>query len=102
MPHVKKLTEADIIRLIREEWELKLKSLAEDADIDFSVKLPVNGKVAKEESLVISPGLKVRHKKSHLRYTVVSVSKKDCVLRTPEGKDFLVDAAKMEKNYEVD
>lgn len=102
MTNVKKLTEADIIRMIREEWELKMRSLAEDADIDFSVKIPVKGKSAKEETIVISPGLKVRHKKSHLRYTVVSVSEKDCVLRTPEGKDFLVDAAKMEKNYEVD
>jgi hypothetical protein len=102
MQEIKKLSEADIIRMIREEWEAKLKNLAEEVGIDYAVKIPSKGKVPKEEIPVLSPGLKVRHKKSQIRYTVISVNNEDCVLRTPEGKDFLVTAKKLEKNYEVD
>jgi hypothetical protein len=106
MSKTKKLTEADFIRLFREEWQAKMQKLSEDSDIDFAVRVPGEkggkGKSSFEEVPVISPGLKVRHKTSKIRYTVRSVSEKDCVLRTPEGKDFLVDANKLEKEYERD
>lgn len=48
-----------------------------------------------------SSELKVRHAATGFLYTVVSVSKKDAVLRTPEGKEFTVDAGTFEKDYEV-
>jgi hypothetical protein len=49
----------------------------------------------------VSPDLKVKHKATGFVYTVVSVSKKDVVLRTPESKEFIVDAVEFEKGYEV-
>jgi hypothetical protein len=51
---------------------------------------------------VVTPELKVRHKKSQIRYTVTSVGPKDVILRTPEGENFLVDADELEKNYQLD
>jgi len=48
-----------------------------------------------------SPDLKVKHSSTGFLYTVVSVSKKDVILRTPEGKEFAVDAATFEKDYEI-
>lgn len=48
-----------------------------------------------------SGGLKVRHASSGFQYTVVSVSKRNVVLKTPEGKQFKVDAATFEKSYEI-
>jgi hypothetical protein len=94
---MKNLTESDIIRIFREEWELKVNRLSEE--IDVTLKAKVGGK---EEKQVISPELKILHKKSGIRYTVDSVSPKDCVLRTPEGKTFLVDAETLEREYELD
>jgi len=94
---MKNLTESDIIRIFREEWELKVNRLSEE--IDVALKAKVGGK---EEKHVISPELKILHKKSGIRYTVDSVSPKDCVLRTPEGKTFLVDAETLESEYELD
>lgn len=106
MSRIKKLTEADFIRLFREEWQSKMEKLSEDADIDFAVRVPGEkdrkGRSSVEEVPVLSPGLKLRHKTSKIRYTVVSVGESECVLRTPEGKDFLVDAKKVEKEYERD
>jgi len=49
----------------------------------------------------VSPDLKVRHRATGFLYTVVSVSKKDVVLRTPEGNEFIVDSATFEKGYDV-
>jgi hypothetical protein len=103
---IKKLTEADVIRIFREEWQSQMDQINEDSDIDFAIRLPNKSgdskKKSYDETIVLSPGLKVRHKKSQIRYTVASVDKESCVLKTPEGKNFLVTAKKMEAEYEVD
>lgn len=93
---MKKLKEEDVIRLMREEWSARVKKLTEDVDV------VLNSPVGKQgEKEVISPGLKVRHKKSQLRYTVKSVSPRDLILLTPEGEEFLVDAGEVD-DYELD
>lgn len=92
------LKEADVIRIMREEWDKKVSALSETIDIKL------NSKVDKKEGVqtVITPELKVRHKKSQIRYTVSSVGPRDVILRTPEGENFLVDSDELEKNYQLD
>lgn len=70
----------------RKQFEFTLASLLES----------VNAKIDDA-----SPDLKVKHSTTGFLYTVVSVSKKDVILKTPEGKEFAVDAATFEKDYEV-
>ena len=93
---MKKLDEAEIIRTMREVWNSKVASLGEAVDA------VLKGKVEGDMKTLIAPDLKLRHKESQLLYTVVSVGPRDVVLRTPEGKKFLVDAAELEKDYELD
>jgi len=92
-----KLTESDVIRIMREEWNARVQKLAEDVDVTLKSKI----KKGEDEKVVISPELKLIHKKSGIRYTVDSVSPKDCILRTPEGKTFLINANELEKEYEL-
>lgn len=98
---MKKLSEADIIKMMREEWDAKVAKLAEDVDVLFKAK--VDG----QEKSVISPGLKLRNKvkdgkaRGYL-YTVVSVGPRDTLLKSPEGMNFVVDNGTLEKEYELD
>ena len=82
---MKKLTEKEVIKLLREEWNKKLESFLPEkgksekkdkkkADADLSVEFPLKG----EKEIVISPEFKVKSKegtgvKSGLLYTVSSV-----------------------------
>ena len=93
---MKKLNENDIIQAMREEWEAKLNRLSE------SVDAVLKGKVDGGEKLLISPDLKLRHKKTQFLYTVVSAGPRDVILRTPEGKKFIVGKDELEKEYEID
>lgn len=93
---MKKLQEEDIIRIMREEWHSKVAALSEE--VDLALKIKVDGK----EQDVISKDLKVRHKKSQILYTIVSVGPRDIILKTPEGEDFLLDKDELEKSYELD
>jgi hypothetical protein len=93
---MKNLEEEEVLRIMREEWAAKVKALSEEVDLTFKTK--VDGK----ESEVISPDLKVRHKKSQILYTVVSVGPQDIILKTPEGEDFLLDKDTLEDEYELD
>lgn len=91
------LTEADVIRTMREEYQARLSALGEQLDI------VMHNPVGKQGELpMLSPELKVRHKKSQLRYTIDSVGPKDVILRTPEGDTFLVGGPTFEQNYELD
>ena len=83
---MKKLTESDVVTVFREEWARRRARLAEEAeeiDITAKTKVPGDGIVS-----AISPGLKVKHKESGLRYTVVSIDLEngDVVLRKPDGE----------------
>ena len=93
---MKKLQEQDVIRIMREEWQAKVKALSEEVDLTFKAK--VDG----ENKEVISQDLKVRHKDSQILYTVVSVGPNDIILKTPEGEDFLLDKDTLEDEYELD
>ena len=93
---MKNLTEEDVVRVMREEWHAKVMSLTEEVDLSFKAK--VDG----EDKEVISQDLKIRHIKSQLLYTVVSVGSKDIVLKTPEGEEFLLDKEQLEDEYELD
>lgn len=95
---MKKLGQADVLRIMREEWSSRKKKLAEDVDLAMTAKVPG----VKGEQQVISPELKVLHKKSGLKYTVDSVGTKDIILRTPEGEKFLVGADTLERDYELE
>ena len=102
---MKNLSEAEIIKMMREEWDTKLLALAE------SVDATLKGKVDGREKMLISPGLKLRNKVPSKKkgveplgylYTVVSVSPRDVILQTPDGKQMLVDKETLENNYELD
>jgi len=105
---MKKLNDADVLRLMREEWNAKVKVLSENVDLAFKAK--IDG----EESTIVDSGLKLRHIKSQLLYTIVSVSPDEAVLRAynppdidsqdqqPEVVEFLVDRGTLEKEYEID
>ena len=93
---MKKLNDAEILKLMREEWDAKVKRFAESVDVLFKSK--VDGK----ESTIIDKDLKYRHKKSQYLYTVVSVSPREVILKTPEGDEFLVDKDTLEDEYELD
>jgi hypothetical protein len=93
---MKKLTEAEILQIMREEWDAKLAALEE------SVNAVLKGKVDGKEKTLIDAELKLRHKKTQFLYTVVSVGPRDVILSTPEGKQFLVDKDTLESEYEID
>lgn len=94
---MRKLQEADIIRIMREEWDKKVSELAETVDLTLNAKTKGG-----DEHPVISPELKVMHKSSGIRYTVDSVGPRDIILRTPENEKFLVDKETLEAEYELD
>lgn len=94
---MKTLTEADVLRVMREEWRAGVAALSEQIDMVMHSK--VDGP---DKEPVLSPELKVKHKKSQIRYTVSSVGPRDVILRTPEGEEFLIDKETLEAEYELD
>ena len=92
---MQRLNESDILRVMREEWTKRITQITE------KVNLVMHANASKSDS-IISTGLKVRHKKSGIRYTVASVGVNDVILRTPEGDKFLVEKAQFEQDYELD
>lgn len=95
---LKRLDESEIIKLMNEEWDRRLISFAES----LKIKLPVpNGKGKKEEKLVVSDELKVKHEESGYRYTIDSIDapEEEIILRAPEGDKFMVHTDKLEKEY---
>ncbi len=84
---MKNLTEADIIRIMQEEWTKKVQHLSEEIDLVLGADATEDGK----PDTVLSPELKIRHKKSGILYTVDSIGPRDVILRTPEGTKFIVD-----------
>lgn len=93
---MKKLNESDIVRMMREEWNFKLRRLTETVDAVFK------GKIDGKEKTLISTDLKLRHKESQFLYTVVSVGPDDIILSNPEGQQFMLDKKELEDEYEID
>lgn len=94
---MKSLRESDVIRIMQEEWDTRVGRLVEAVEVVMAAPVEDN----KEEE-VLSPDLKVRHKKSGIRYTIVSVGPRDVILKTPEGEEFLVDGQELENEYQLD
>jgi hypothetical protein len=94
---MKSLQEADVLRVMREEWGARVKALSEQIDMVMTSKIGKKG-----EAEVLSPELKVKHKDSQIRYTIESVGPRDVILRTPEGETFLVSKETLENEYELD
>jgi hypothetical protein len=90
------LTEDVVLRVMCEEWDRKVAVLAEEV---LSLTSPVED--GGKDETVLSPELKVRHKKSGIRYTVDSVSPRSVVLRTPEDELIAVDGKVLEVEYEL-
>jgi hypothetical protein len=90
------LTEDVILRIMREEWDRKVDSLRQEV-LSLSKDVDDDGK----PETLISPELKLRHKKSGLRYTVDSVGPRSVVIRTPEEEPITLDGETLEREYEI-
>ena len=89
------LNEKTILRIMREEWNKRVKSLVLESADEAPIKA---GGVDK----ILSPELKMVHKQSKLRYTIDSIGPRSVVLRNPEGESFIVDSDTLEKEYSID
>jgi len=94
---MKKLTEADIIEVLREEWAAKIKTLTEEVELAFDVDFDKD----KEKEEILTANLKVVHSKSGIRYTIGSIGPRDVILLTPEGEQFIIDREELEQEYEL-
>jgi hypothetical protein len=91
------LSENEIFERIFQKWEDRIGQIAEEVDASLT------GKVDGKEKIILSPGTKMRHKKSKLLYTLMRVEANDVVLLAPEGdKEFLVNKDTLEKEYAID
>lgn len=81
-------------RFTKSHVDALLREIAADVIKEFNLN-------SSSDSDVVTSGLKVRHKKSKILYTVTSVGLSDVVLDTPEGSPFVVTKAELEKDYEV-
>jgi hypothetical protein len=88
MRAIRELSERDIIRIIREEWNARLVNESIDAAVPPKEK----------QSSLVPTDLVV--KKDGIKYTVASVGKDDVTLKTPEGVEFLISKEEFE-NYKV-
>lgn len=91
------LSEAQILTIMREEYEKRLEEL--EGQIDSFMKAPSAGKNG-----IISAETKVKHKGSQILYTVhgFSLNRKWVILRTPEGKLMKIPGDQFEKEYTLD
>lgn len=94
---MKQLGEADVIRIMREEWDKKVRGLSEEVNLVLNTDVNKDG----DTTTIVSPELKLHHKGSGILYTVNSVGPRDVILRTPEGESFIVDKEELESEYEL-
>lgn len=90
---MKVLNEEIVLNIMREEWDKRVKSLIIEDDTPIKA-----GGVDK----VLSPDLKLVHKKSKLRYTIDTIGAREVILRNPEGETFVVDSDTLENEYSID
>jgi len=83
---MKTLRDGDVIRLMREEWFKKLHTIMEGVAVKFED---------------LSDQTKIVHKDSGIRYTITKLGRDEAELKTPEGKDFIVNKAELERSYEI-
>ena len=111
-----KLSEKEVLAMVQREWDRKLEAIkaeygnymgAEKEPDKKPKKKSDKPKKVKKSSIdlepeAISTGTRIKHKHSGIEYTIVSVSPRDMILKTPEGRPFSVDAEEVEKDYELD
>lgn len=95
------LNEADVIRIMQEEWSKKITQLNEEAGASLTLQSSSDADSVYHNS-IISAGLKVIDKKSKVRYTVISLSSSGVILREPEGSDVSIDRKTFESEFELD
>jgi len=95
---MKKLSEKEIIRLMREEWTKKVNGLLSEKAEKTSDNLKMLARVNGKEKLVISPDLKVE--KDNFLYTVVDANEKEVTLKKPSGEEFTITSKEFEEEFE--
>lgn len=88
---MKKLTDKMILDIMNEEWDKKVNAVLGSAGI-----------ICENNEPKISKDLRVKHKKSGLIYTVISVGLSDIELSTPENEKFVLKKDEFESDYEID
>ena len=92
---MKELTESDIIRIMREEWNENISNLFEKSNLKTSAK------VEDEQKEVIGQDLILRHVKSRLEYIVCAIGENDVELcQFIGGPKFTISKDELEKEYE--
>jgi len=89
------LNEEIFLRIMREEWNKRVKSLI----IESADEAPIK---AGGTDQMLSSGLKLVHKNSKLRYTISTIGPRSVILKNPEGEEFAVDSDTLEKEYSID
>lgn len=87
---MKRITEVDVLKLLREEYEKREKLNT----------AKFKGQDSKTD--VLTKGLKVRHVETNLLYTVDAVSAQEIFLKTPEGDTFAVTRKDLTRSYKLD
>ncbi len=113
---VTKLTDQDVVDLMRKEFERKLSKYCKENGIESSDPKEVDKDDDKKaddkddeksdqiSAMSIAPGLRVKHKDSQLVYTVVGVNLAlgTITLRNPEKQSFPVPGEELEAEYVLD
>lgn len=89
---MKILKEEDVIRVMREEWAKKVHALSEE------VSLHLKAKVDGDEIEPINPGLKIKHSKTGVEFTVVEIGPAFVTLSF-EGKEKTISVDELEEDY---
>ena len=85
-----KLTQKRFKQILQEEVQKKLS------------ELNIKSYPGQEGGDVLSKGLKVRHKKSGVLYTIISISPDEVLLQTPDDKTIQLSKDNLAKEYELD
>jgi len=86
------LDEKMLITLMREAYQKHLQNLQEFDTSGFG----------DDKHTVLDVGLKIRHNKTNLLYTISQLGIDDIVLMTPDGEEFTVSRKELEKEYKLD
>ena len=91
---MKALTDGDVIRVMREEWSRRKSALSEELDMYAKA-----GNDIKEP--VLSPGLKLKDKKTGTLCTIDATGKDSVILKKPEGGLVMVPGEDLEKEFDL-
>ena len=90
-----KLTDSEVVGLIREEYHRKVQEVVDE--LDAFVKLGSVGKIN-----ILSPGLKIRERKSGLLYTIDVVRPDGCEVSSAPGEQFFIKNDELRDRYVLD